>query len=405
MFNSQLNMKSVRIPAILALLAFHSPVKAEPHHNEEESAKQINAANTLVREGKFDEAIKTYHQVAPNAVEQERLNYNLAVAEYRNGNIDSAEKLFTDASSSADAAIASSSRYNLGNCMYSKGLRLAETDKAAAITQLEQAISHYRGSLRSNPENTDARANIELAGEMIRKLKEQQKQEEEQKQNQQQQGDQQQENQQQDQKDQEQSDKGQQEQKDQQNNDQQQNAEGSEPQNDQSPDQQDPQQEETTSQSEQSQSDQKQENESQSDANNEPTDQQKSDEQSKQQPDQVSKEQSNPQNSGEERPQNQSQVNPQSSKEQNQKSAAAEEHSEKDDQSVPNGELTSANEQKSNAQADGSAFTTDPNAKDGMMSKEEALKMLQAVRDRDMLRRLQQEQMQRSRHVPVTKDW
>ena len=39
------------------------------------------------------------------------------------------------------------------------------------------------------------------------------------------------------------------------------------------------------------------------------------------------------------------------------------------------------------------------------MSKEEALKMLQAVRDRDMLRRLRQEQTERSRHVPVDRDW
>ena len=40
-----------------------------------------------------------------------------------------------------------------------------------------------------------------------------------------------------------------------------------------------------------------------------------------------------------------------------------------------------------------------------VMTKEEALKMLQAVRDRDMLRRLRQEQIERSRHVPVDRDW
>ena len=39
------------------------------------------------------------------------------------------------------------------------------------------------------------------------------------------------------------------------------------------------------------------------------------------------------------------------------------------------------------------------------MSKEEALKMLQAVRDRDMLRRLRQEKAERSRHIPVDRDW
>jgi len=40
-----------------------------------------------------------------------------------------------------------------------------------------------------------------------------------------------------------------------------------------------------------------------------------------------------------------------------------------------------------------------------MMSKQEALKLLQAVRDRDMLRRLKQQQQQRQRRIQVDKDW
>ncbi len=39
------------------------------------------------------------------------------------------------------------------------------------------------------------------------------------------------------------------------------------------------------------------------------------------------------------------------------------------------------------------------------MTKQEALKMLQSVRDRDMLRRLRQEQFERRRHVPTERDW
>ena len=40
-----------------------------------------------------------------------------------------------------------------------------------------------------------------------------------------------------------------------------------------------------------------------------------------------------------------------------------------------------------------------------MMTRQEALKLLQAVRDRDMIRRYQQRQRQRQRRVPVEKDW
>ncbi len=42
---------------------------------------------------------------------------------------------------------------------------------------------------------------------------------------------------------------------------------------------------------------------------------------------------------------------------------------------------------------------------DELISREEALKLLQSVRDRDMLRRLQKQQRQRSRRVQVDKDW
>ena len=40
-----------------------------------------------------------------------------------------------------------------------------------------------------------------------------------------------------------------------------------------------------------------------------------------------------------------------------------------------------------------------------MMTRQEALKLLQSVRDRDMIRRFQQRQRQRQRRVPVEKDW
>ncbi|MDG2014232.1 MAG: hypothetical protein P8J33_12045, partial [Pirellulaceae bacterium] len=45
------------------------------------------------------------------------------------------------------------------------------------------------------------------------------------------------------------------------------------------------------------------------------------------------------------------------------------------------------------------------NDDEARMSREEALKMLQSVRDRDMLRRLRQQQRERSRRRPVDRDW
>jgi Ca-activated chloride channel family protein len=74
-------------------------------------------------------------------------------------------------------------------------------------------------------------------------------------------------------------------------------------------------------------------------------------------------------------------------------------------QPVPAGDLKAAGQQDGNQKPAASAGMADPNVKDGLMTHEEALKMLQSVRDRDMLRRMQQQRQERSRHVPVDRDW
>ncbi|MCA9160840.1 MAG: hypothetical protein KDA72_21060, partial [Planctomycetales bacterium] len=151
-----------------------------------DSAIRINAANALVREGKAAEAIADYQKVPVTDKDREPRTYNLGVAEYRAGNIDAAKTHFTEAAASSQATLAARSRYNLGNCFYSEAVKAAEQDKSMAIDALRQAIGHYRGSLAVEPNHTDARANIELAGQLLRKLQEEQKQEQQQQEQQQQ---------------------------------------------------------------------------------------------------------------------------------------------------------------------------------------------------------------------------
>jgi len=72
--------------------------------------------------------------------------------------------------------------------------------------------------------------------------------------------------------------------------------------------------------------------------------------------------------------------------------------------------VTAANESQSedtkDANEKASLSAAEQNAdNNGMISRQEALKLLQSVRDRDMIRRLRQQQRQRSRRVKVEKDW
>ena len=384
------------LPALLIASTWSQSLSANDSQVAD-AAVQINAANDLVRDGKFDEAIDSYVQIQAAETDRSELNYNLAVAQFHKGELETAEQLFRTTASSADTRIAADSRYNLGNCLYGKALKMAEQDKPAVIEQLREAIGHYRSSLDLQTENVDARANIELAGELIRKLKEEQQQQEEQQQEEQQQEEQQQDEQQQDE---------QQSQSDQQQEESQKQDSGSDQQQDQpnEADSDESSSDEQESSDEQSESQQDQSGQGEEESAAEPQQSQGSeDQQNQDQTEQDSGDQTQESESAQSKQQNQTPADRPSGESQSE-TDVGEEQTDESEQAVPTGELTAAGEQDENGDPAGSVAMADPNL-DGQMSKEEALKMLQAVRDRDMLRRLRQEQTERSRHVPVDKDW
>lgn len=366
-----------RSAAALAVIAAASvPASAQLRHSEAETASEINAANKLLRDGKVDEALQAFRRVVPGDQQRVELNYNMAVAEYRKGNTEAAEKLFSEVAGTTTPAVASNSRYNLGNCQYAKALQVADQDKPAAIEHLRDAISHYRGALRGNPNNADARANIELAGELIRKLEQEQKEQEEQKQQDQQQP---------------QDDK---QPRDGQKNEDQQN------QKDQSGQKSDQQKKDgeknDTPGDEQQKSDEQKSDEQKSPGEETQPDQPKPSEQQQQQQEQKGSDNNQTQ------PQDRQQ---QSGDQQQPNDETPSEDQKAQNKTVPEGDLKAAGQQGENNKPDGGEAMAEPIAKDGLMTREEALKMLQSVRDRDMLRRMQQQRKERSRHVPVDRDW
>src|SRR5258707_1095974 len=170
--------RTIRVALMLSsLLAGRRVLAAE---GERELAVEINKANGLLRSGDVDGAVKAYRQVQNGAPDRADLSYNMAVAQYRKGEVAAAEKLFNQVSAAEDDGLAAKARYNLGNCNYAAALRTAETDHAAAIKGLEKAIENYRSALEIDSNDADSRANIELASAMIDKLHEQDKKQQQQ---------------------------------------------------------------------------------------------------------------------------------------------------------------------------------------------------------------------------------
>ena len=394
------NYRNAKVGAasIFFLLVAALPVSAQ---SQSAIPGQINAANQLLRDQKIEEALEAFNRIDDSHGEhRDQLNYNLGVAHYRNGDFPAAQTLFSQAANSRDSEIAASSRYNLGNCHYSQALSKVEEDYKSAIDELQNAIANYRSSLRLNRNNADARANIELAGELLRQLNNR-KEDQEQEKNQQ---DDQESNQNQDQK----GETGQ--------NSDQQSKEQTEGANQESDEKQSEQAEQNESQGSENDSQSEQgEKESDQDAKQDSGDNgqqsSESDSQSSEQQQSDSKGDSQDQTS---QP-NQAGQDPGNERASQSGSQSESESADQDDstasgkdsgsQEPPTGDLTSANEDP-NSQPEGqSASMINQDGKAGVMTREEALKLLQSVRDRDMIRRLQQQQRERSRRVPVEKDW
>ncbi len=367
----------------LLVVGYASPAFAD-------AVNDMNTANALVRDGKLDEALEIYQRIKANGALKNELTYNVAVAHYRMGDLKTAKAMFTEIAASSDIKLAPASRYNLGNCFYADALTVAEQDPKSAIELLKNAIDHYRASLAGNPRHVDARANIELAVELIEKLKQDEQKQDEQNQDEQKQDEQKQDEQKQD--EQKQDEQKQDEQKqDEQKQDEQKQDEQKQDEQKQDEQKQDEQKQDEQKQDEQKQDEQKQDEQKQ--------DEQKQDEHKKrQQQDNASQEGDNNRT---EAGNSESQDRP----EEQDPSPTEEQAPDSEDQSVPSGELKSANEQDLRDAKERIGGEENRSIKEGVLSKEEAFKMLQAVRDRDMLRRLRQEQIERQMRVPTERDW
>ena len=369
-------------------------------------AQKINSANGLLRGGDVDAAITAYRQAQEQDPKNADLSYNLAVAQYRKGDVSAAERLFQTTAAAENDALAAKSRYNLGNCKFAAALRDAEKDRPTAIKSLESAIANYRSALDIEPADADARANIERAAALIDKLR---KEDEKEQQRQQQQGDKQDEAQ---QKNNQQSNEQQKDQQQQTQDKQQQQAQSSSA--DKSQDNQPDQEQQPQAGDESKNKDSSQAQSSQQNQSGDPQKDQQQGSQSDKQP-QSQQEQPDSQSAGEQKQQDkktpppQSQQNRQETKfsdhnAEQDSATSPEQPNDKQGKTLPKGALTAAGNETKDEKHDAESQVLE-SVKEGEMTTQEAEKMLQSIRDREMLRRLRRQAAERDRHVPVDRDW
>jgi len=136
----------------IALLLSSTPVRAGEHPDD------------LYREGRFAEAEKAYARADMDRPRDVRFRYNRGCAAYRNGDYQAAGAAFSSVlRRTKDPRLCFRATYNLGNTAFKQG------DFAAAA-------DYYRQAIVTNPEDHDAKVNLELALRALGKQKAQQNQ-------------------------------------------------------------------------------------------------------------------------------------------------------------------------------------------------------------------------------------
>ena len=161
--------------------------------------------NRFYRDGRFDEALTEYRGAQVLAPELAALAFNAGNALFRKGELPDAIREYGNAALSDDVAMSSAALYNAGNAFLQAG-------------QIDAAVEAFKGALKLDPDDQDAKHNLEVALELLEQQQQNQDQqgEEQENQDEQEQQDEEQENQeQQNQDEQEQQDEEQEEQGDQ----------------------------------------------------------------------------------------------------------------------------------------------------------------------------------------------
>jgi len=348
----------------------------------------------------FDVNATEFPEPLTPAAEHNAAVYNFAVGLYRDGDYLAAANAFARAASDDDRSLAAKARFNLGNCFYAQALRHLEAgdDPATAVNELQTAIMHYRSVLRLAPDDEDARVNLELATRILDQLT---PPEEPEAPDQPPQVDESQENQ----TEQDQTEENQQPQP----SDAGQEPESERATNEDSSEEAEPSAEGESEDETESSGDETAEPGTDPSSGSEPSETESPMDESTSDESQSTGESSAESVSGDAAAaddQDATEATSQPTGNQHSDSAGTEPEPPLPTERTPEGKLEAAD----NPADDQASEIGDPSAVNvtdagQRMTQQEAMKMLQSVRDRDMIRRYRREAAKRSRYIPVERDW
>jgi Ca-activated chloride channel family protein len=156
---------------LVFLVALYIPVPcqaASPY-------QAVQQGNAFYQNGKYAEAAEQYgsaSQTLPGAAE---IHFNQGNAAYKQQDYSKAHEHYTQALQTADRTLEGKVKYNLGNIEYQQALQNLQQPQAA-MPHLRAAMTYYRDSLDVDPQQQEARYNLELSHLLLHKLQQEQQQ-------------------------------------------------------------------------------------------------------------------------------------------------------------------------------------------------------------------------------------
>lgn len=144
--------------------------------------ESVNKGNEAFAEEDYDLAIDLYNQAQTFSPEDARIYFNKGTALYQQGMYEEALAEYEKALLTDDADLKEKVYYNQGNAFY-------------RVDKYQEAIDEYTEALKINPDDIDAKQNIEFIRRKIKEQMDQQQQNQDQQQEQKKQDQEQQENQ------------------------------------------------------------------------------------------------------------------------------------------------------------------------------------------------------------------
>ncbi len=135
-----------------------------PRAYGQKGRNEVDEGNRQFEKGKFEEARASYRKALGEAPGSPVATFNLGGSQYKLKEFSDAEESFLEAAQSSDSEVLGRAHYNLGNSLFRQG-------------RVEESVEAFKQALRLNPNDHQAKHNLEF---VLTQQQQQQQQEQQQ---------------------------------------------------------------------------------------------------------------------------------------------------------------------------------------------------------------------------------